>query len=56
MEAILPLISKSFLQFFIQEGPFSKLNDDEFYDAVETALDREDEESELVWSAFLISF
>lgn len=32
----------------IQEGPYSKLNEEEFYDAVETALDREDEESELV--------
>eukprot|EP00794_Sanderia_malayensis_P009874 gene9874-10884_t len=33
-----------------EEGPFSKLNDDEFYDAVETALDREDEETELTRS------
>ncbi|XP_065059472.1 ceramide transfer protein-like [Rhopilema esculentum] len=33
-----------------EEGPYSKLNEEEFFDAVETALDREDEESELTSS------
>jgi len=33
-----------------EEGPYSKLNEEEFFDAVETALDREDEESELTRS------
>jgi collagen type IV alpha-3-binding protein len=31
----------------LQEGPHSTLNDEEFYDAVETGLDRMDEELEL---------
>jgi hypothetical protein len=31
----------------LQEGPHSALNDEEFYDAVETGLDRMDEELEL---------
>ena len=28
----------------LQEGPHSALNEEEFYDAIETALDRQDEE------------
>jgi collagen type IV alpha-3-binding protein len=31
----------------LQEGPHSALNDEEFYDAVETGLDKMDEELEL---------
>lgn len=31
----------------LQEGPHSTLNDEEFYDAVETGLDKMDEELEL---------
>jgi collagen type IV alpha-3-binding protein len=31
----------------LQEGPHSALNDEEFYDAVETGLDRMDEELEM---------
>lgn len=34
---------------FIQEGPNSLINEDEFFDAVEAALDRQDKIEEQVW-------
>ena len=33
---------------FGQEGPHSALNEEEFYDAIEVALDRQDEEDAMV--------
>ena len=35
---------------FHQEGPHSALNEEEFYDAIEVALDRQDEEDAMVSS------
>lgn len=35
-----------FIFLSLQEGPHSALNDDEFYDAVESGLDKIDEEIE----------
>lgn len=34
---------------FPQEGPNSLINEDEFFDAVEAALDRQDKIEEQVW-------
>ncbi len=34
---------------FRQEGPNSLINEDEFFDAVEAALDRQDKIEEQVW-------
>ena len=38
---------------FVQEGPNSLINEDEFFDAVEAALDRQDKIEEEVWEGSL---
>lgn len=39
--------------FFAQEGPNSLINEDEFFDAVEAALDRQDKIEEQVWCCYV---
>ena len=40
----------------VQEGPHSVLNEEEFYDAIETALDRQDEEDAILVSVLYYFF
>lgn len=40
-------IVKKNLIYFLQEGPHSALCDEEFYDAMETGLDKIEEESQI---------
>lgn len=42
--------------WFSQEGPNSLINEDEFFDAVEAALDRQDKIEEQVWWKTMTEF